>query len=211
VAQSHHALSSAPLVQPLSLQHEFYRKALHLAAVTFPAAYRLGAPRGVLLWVLAVTCATALLIERLRRSNAACARVFERAAGPLMRTGEQREVTGATWLAISCLIAVALLSRQAAIAALWCATAGDPAATLVGRVWTMRRAPHDPGAGRKTPAGSLACASVSFAGTWLLAGYSPLLAAPIAVAAAIAEAIPVRLDDNIRVMAAAGAIAGLLA
>ena len=63
----------------------------------------------------------------------------------------------------------------------------------------------------KTFAGSLACWLASLAGIWLLAGYAPLVAVPIAVAAALAESMPVRIDDNIRVAVAAGAIAQILA
>lgn len=182
-----------------------------MAAAAFPIAYSLGAARGVLVWTLAAASAVALLVEGLRRTNTAFAAAFARTAGPLTRANEQHSLTGATWLALSCLLAVAVLSRQAAIAALWCATAGDPAATIAGCLWTMRRNAHDPRVGRKTAAGAFACASVSFFGVWLLAGYVPALAAVIAAAATAAEAMPVRIDDNIRVMAAAGAIAQLFA
>jgi dolichol kinase len=63
----------------------------------------------------------------------------------------------------------------------------------------------------KTAIGSLGCLTVSFGGVWLLAGYPALSAAMIALAATIVEAWPVQLDDNVRVAAAAGAIAQLLA
>ena len=45
----------------------------------------------------------------------------------------------------------------------------------------------------------------------MLAGYPPLIAVVIALAAAIAESWPVSIDDNIRVATAAGAIAQLFA
>lgn len=192
---------------PLSLQREFVRKALHLAAAVFPVAYAFGLDRGVLLWVLAAASAIALLVEWLRRTNTRFAAVFDQTVGFLTRPDEQQSITGATWLALSCLLAVTLLSRPAAIAALWCATAGDPAATIAGRLWTNRRDPHE---ARKTLAGSFACALVSFAGAWLLAGCIPVSAVAIAATAAAAEAIPVRVDDNIRVIFASGAIAQFL-
>jgi phytol kinase len=206
VAPSHLALSGSPL----SLQREFVRKSLHLAAAVFPVAYSLGVDRAALVWVLAATSIIALLVEWLRRSNMTFAAAFARTAGTLTRPTERESMTGATWLALSCLFAVAVLSRQAAIAALWCATVGDPAATIAGRLWTMRHKARDPQPGRKTVAGSLACASISFAGAWLLGGYVPVLAVAIAAVATIAEGMPVRIDDNIRVIAASGAIAQLL-
>jgi dolichol kinase len=206
VAPSHLTLSPPAL----PLQREFVRKSLHLAAAGFPIAYSAGVARGVLMWVLAGAGTIALLTEALRRTNTRFASAFAQTAGPLMRNGERQSITGATWLALSCLFAVAVLSRQAAIAALWCATAGDPAATITGRLWTIRRKTRDPQIGSKTVAGSLACGSVSFAGTWLLAGYAPALAIVIAAATTVAERIPSRIDDNIRVTVAAGAIAQLL-
>jgi dolichol kinase len=106
---------------------------------------------------------------------------------------------------------VVVLSRSAAIAALWCAAVGDPVATIAGRVWSTSGAAKSGEKGGKTMVGSLACAAASFVGVWMLAGYSPATAAVIAAGAAAAEAMPTRIDDNVRVTSAAGAIAQLLA
>ena len=154
--------------------------------------------------------AIAILTELLRRSSASFATAFDRIFGSLIRPHEKKRITGATWLALSCFVAVAVLSRSAAIAALWCATAGDPAATIIGKLVNHNPQPGDRGGG-KTIAGSLGCVLVSFAGVWMVAGYTPVLAIVIAATAAIAESMPVRIDDNIRVTAAVGAMAQLLA
>jgi dolichol kinase len=151
------------------------------------------------------------LTEAARRVSPAFGRRFDSLFARLMRPHEQRALTGATWLALSCFVAVAVLSRSAAIAALWCATVGDPAATLVGRSWSMVRATPSCGAAGKTIAGTLGCALASFAGVWLLADLTPALAAVVAIAAAMAEAMPLAIDDNVRVAAAAGAVAQLFA
>jgi dolichol kinase len=196
---------------PLSLRHEFLRKGLHLATAGFPVAYSLGASRGALEVALSVTVALALSTEALRHSIPAFGAVFDGMFGTLTRGHEKRSITGATWLVLSCLVAVVALSRGAAIAALWCAAAGDPAATIAGRLWAAARTKRSSDSGRKTFVGSLACALVSFAGVWTLAGYQPALAVVVAVAAAVAEALPQRLDDNIRVAGAAGIVAQFLA
>jgi dolichol kinase len=207
LAPANHALSSPPL----SLRHEFVRKALHLVAAAFPVAYSLGVERIVLVWILAGTSTIALLIEGLRRTNSALGTAFERAFGVLTRQHERQSLTGATWLALSCLVAVLVLPRGAAIAALWCATVGDPAAAIVGRALTQNRENSAAVASRKTLAGSLACAAASFVGVWALAGYPPVVAVTIAVTAAAAEALPSRIDDNVRVVGATAVIARLLA
>jgi dolichol kinase len=154
--------------------------------------------------------AVAVATEFLRRANAPFGAAFDKTFGSLIRANERNRVTGATWLALSCFVAVAVLSRNAAIAALWCATVGDPVATIAGK-WMS--GPTNPGrdGGGKTIAGSLGCAVASFAGVWMVAGYSPQIAIVIAVVAAVAELAPVLIDDNVRVAAAAGAIAQLMA
>jgi dolichol kinase len=195
---------------PLSLRHELLRKTLHLSAAVFPLAYGFGAPRGLIESALGAASALAVSTELLRRSSAPFAGAFDKTFGSLIRAHEKNRVTGATWLVLSCFVAVVVLSRNAAIAALWCATAGDPAATIIGKSVNRIRAPGERGGG-KTIAGSLGCAVVSYAGVWMVAGYAPQLAIVVAATAAIAESMPVRIDDNIRVTAAVGAMAQLLA
>lgn len=196
---------------PLALRHELARKGLHLLTAVLPVGYRLGVPRGVLELILLAAAAIAVVTESVRRTRPARAAAFDRMFGSLTRGHEKRSITGATWLALSCLAAVVFLTRNAAIAALWCATVGDPAATIAGRLWAAARAKHKPETGGKSLVGSLACATASFAGVWLLAGYAPVLAAPVAAAAAAAEAIPIGLDDNVRVAGVAGIVAQFLA
>ncbi len=195
---------------PLSLRQEFIRKALHLAAAVFPVAYALGAPRGVIVIALSVTSAIALLVEWQRRANEKVRTIFDRFFGEIVRPHERRSITGATWLSLACLVAVLVFARNAAIAALWCATVGDPAASLFGK-WVAGRSATAAANVGKTTVGSLGCLIVSFGGVWILAGYPVLSATMIALAATIVEAWPVQLDDNVRVAAAAGAIAQLLA
>ena len=196
--------------QELALRHELIRKSFHLAAAVFPVAYSLGMPQRILVESLSVVATVALATEMLRRTSAPGRAAFDRVFGSLTRGHEKQSVTGATWLALSCLAAAALLSRQAAIAALWCATVGDPVAAIGGRLWSLTKTrAGEPAV--KTLAGSLSCAAASFAGVWMLAGYSPAAAALVAATATAAEAIPVRLDDNVRVTGAAGIVAQLLA
>jgi dolichol kinase len=171
----------------------------------------MGAPRRVLEAVLVLTSALALLIELLRRVDATIDARINRAFGSLMREHEGKSIAGATWLSLSCLGVVLLLSREAAISALWCVTVADPAAAIAGRWWTARRQPHPCTRDGKTIAGTLACGTVSFAGVWMLAGYPPAAAVIIAAAGTVAEAAPWSLDDNLSVAVAAGAAAQLLA
>jgi dolichol kinase len=205
VAPPDNALSTPPL----SLRHEFVRKALHLSTAAITILYALGASRALLAALLALAVAAALFVERARRVNREFGARFDHMVGSLTRDEEKHGLTGATWLALSCFVAVVVLSRGAAIAALWCATVGDPSATIVGRLWAESRPERAPGT--KSLAGSFACFAVSFAGTCVLAGYAPPGAMMVGIAAAVAEALQSRIDDNIRVCAAAGIVAQIFA
>lgn len=199
-----------PPEQP-GLRRELARKALHLTAVSIPVAYDRGVSRETVEAVLAVTSGVALVIEGARRTSVPFGAMFDRGFGALLRQREKTAFTGATWLALSCFGVVLLFSRNAAIAALWCVTVGDPAAAIAGRAWKTAHPPPPGMDGRKSLIGSLACAAASFVGVWVLADYAVSAALIIAFVAATAEGLPVRLDDNIRVAGAAGAIAQLLA
>jgi dolichol kinase len=146
----------------LGLRRELARKALHLTTVVIPVAYDRGASRETVATVLAVASGLALVIEAARRTSMPFGAMFDRRFGALLRQRERTAFTGATWLALSCFGAVLLLSRHAAIAALWCVTVGDPAAAIAGRAW---KTAHPPASGMdsgKSFIGSLACAAASF-------------------------------------------------
>lgn len=184
----------------LALRRELARKALHLLSAGAPVAYAAQAPRAILTWILAAAAAAAIILEVARRRIPPVQRALDRLAGTLFRPHEHAGVTGATWLILALLLAIALLPRPEAIATMWAAAVGDPAATLVGRtIGRVRLRPDG-----KSLEGSLACLATTALGAWLVAG----LAAPAALlagsAAALAEWPRGPLDDNIRITVAAG-------
>jgi dolichol kinase len=201
---------------PRLFRAEAARKALHLTATLFPLAYSAGAPRRTLVVVLGLSLGVAVLIETARRRSSAVGMRFDWVFGSMLRAKERSahgrdgraSITGATWLAVALLVAVTLLERGPAIAAMWCATAGDPAAALVG-VWRSGRRPTAVRS-RKTVAGSLACAAVSFVGAWLLAGFAWPAALALAAVATLAERFSAPLDDNLAIAASVGLAAQLL-
>jgi dolichol kinase len=211
----------------LSLRREVTRKALHVTTAVIPIAYRLGMPRETLAIVLAIGSAAALLIEGARRADARFGAAFDRRCGVLLRHRERTTfsagtmtrsamagatITGATCLLVACCAAVLLVSRHAAIAALWCATVGDPAATLAGVTWKAAHPPEPGMEDRKSLIGSFACGAASFIGVWILAGYAPSAALIVASVAAAAERLAGgRFDDNLLVTGAAAATAQILA
>ena len=190
-----------PVQQP-PLRAEMIRKAIHAAVAVMPVAYAFfWISRSALIVLLLVASGIALAIEFLRRIVPSVHERFNSIFGTLLRPRERHHITGATWLAISCLVAVVLLPRHAAIAAHWCATAGDTAAAVAGR--TLGPA----GGGRKTLVGSAAFLAMAIAGTLYFGGFPPLRALIIALVAMVAERYAGRIDDNLVVAVATGASA----
>jgi dolichol kinase len=128
-------------------------------------------------------------------------RVLDRVAGNLFRPHEHAGVTGATWLILALLVAIAVLPRPEAIATMWAAAVADPVAALVGRSMGRIRL-HPDG---KSLEGSLACLATTALGASLIAGLPAIVALLAGLAAAIAEWPRRPLDDNIRITAVTGA------
>ncbi len=189
-------------VQQTPLRAEMIRKAIHAAVALTPVAYAFSwISHSALIVVLLVASGIALAIEFFRRMVPSIRLRFNSVFGMLLRPRERSHITGATWLALSCLVVVVLLPRQAAIAALWCATAGDTSAAVIGRVIGPA------GGGRKTFVGSAAFFAIAVAGTIYLAAFPPLSAMTIGLIAMVAERYAGRIDDNVVVAVVSGATA----
>ena len=189
-------------VQQTPLRAEMIRKAIHAAVALTPVAYAFSwISHSALIVVLLVASGVALAIEFFRRIIPGIQVRFNSVFGILLRPRERSHITGATWLALSCLAVVMLLPRHAAIAALWCATAADTAAAVVGRIVGPA------GGGQKTFIGSAAFFAIAVAGTIYLAAFPPLGAVMIALIAMVAERYAGRIDDNVVVAVVSGATA----
>ena len=184
----------------LSLRQELARKGLHLLSAAAPVAYALGLPRTVLVWGLAGLFVVALLVEVGRARSERVQTAFHRTAGPVLRPHEHTRWSGATWLLAAFLLSVLLLDRGAAIAALGAVALGDAAAAVVGRLGGR----HLIADSDKSVEGSVACFVATFAGVMLVARLDISTSAVAAICATVAEALPVAVDDNVRVAAAVG-------
>ncbi|MBX3174157.1 MAG: hypothetical protein KF709_07075 [Gemmatimonadaceae bacterium] len=188
------------------LRAELARKAIHLGTAALPVGWAFGwIDTATLRMLLSAALAVAICVElarfRLPRLEAA----FTRAVGGLLRGREQRELTGATWLAAAMCLVVWAVPMRSALVALWAAAVGDASGALVGRsvqAWRGR------GAG-KSLTGTLAVGVATAAGALWLAGLTPAIAAVLGAVAAVAERPRRPLDDNLRV-ALAVALAAML-
>lgn len=131
-----------------------------------------------------------------------------RCLSPLLKTTERHAVTGATYMVLASLVAFLVFDKSVAIAALLFISLGDPVAALVGsRV-------AGPRLGGKSPLGSLAFVIVGLASASVLMAvdileYHWAIAVGAAIAA-LAELVPLPIDDNLTVPLISGAAITLL-
>ncbi|MEX2571314.1 MAG: hypothetical protein WD737_08400 [Gemmatimonadota bacterium] len=118
----------------------------------------------------------------------------------LLRFHERRGVAGATYMAVAYLLAFLLFPRPIAVLAMLYSALGDAAAALIGKRWgnhTTRWGKSWEGAA----AGGLTSISVGM----LMPGVPTSAALVGGIAAATLEFLPLRLNDNLRVVIGGGA------
>jgi dolichol kinase len=202
-------VSDAPSL--ISYSAELKRKALHLGALVIPLGIVvLG--QTVALWLLVPLATVAVTLDVLRLRVPAVHRAINWVFAPIMRPEEQPPfggpivINGATWMCVSAALCAALFPEPVAAAALAMLMVGDGAAAVVGRRFGRTRYPFS----EKSVEGSAA-----FFVTGLLAALPfgmlavPAVALPALAAgagtAAIVEALPLPINDNVRVPLVAGA------
>lgn len=168
-----------------------WRRVLHaLSGVALAEAVVLLPPgRGPVLLVLggALLVLAAGDLARLARPrlNALFFRAFPSLASPR----EARRPASSTWYVLGVFLALALFSRERAVAGILVLALADPTASLVGRRWGRTRLGHG------SVEGSLALFAVAFAVLVPLVG--PVQALVAAAVATAVEPIPWALDDNL--------------
>ena len=182
----------------LKLVREIKRKILHILLSLVPLLFFLLPGRlGVLGLIIATFTIVVFDIIRLRnrRLNA----LFLKHLRRLLRKQERAYPLGATYYVVAAMICVLVFDRTIAIAALAFLVIGDTFAALVGNHFGKPRFQG------KSIEGSLAC----FASCWLVGSLFPLDQVVViagALAATLAEAVPLPVDDNFRIPLLSGLV-----
>lgn len=184
----------------LSYTGEIQRKALHLLALVIPLGMAwLGSPAA--LYIVGGSALVAVGADLLRAYSAPFSEWIRWIFGPLMREEELPEVgTGVTFNGATCvLVGAALLALlfplRVAVPVLTMTMLADAAAALVGRRWGR----HPWGTLSSTVEGS---AAFLVTGATVLMAFGSFGVWPAAAgvgSAALVEALPLRINDNIRV------------
>lgn len=208
------------------MRSEVARKALHLVSLVVPAAM-LVLGREAALWGGGALAALAVSGDVLRARSVPFSRVIDRVFGWMMRDEERPGVpgpvvlNGATWVLVTAFLLALLLPLRVGMPVFMAFMLGDAAAALVGRRFGRIRWPGT----RRTAEGSAAFFAVALAVLLAAPRLALALGAPEAVAApgpgaatlvaaamAVVEALPLRLNDNVRVpLVGALLLAALLA
>lgn len=158
--------------------------------------------------LLATLSGLSLLVETARFRLPNLNRLLVARLRFLLKQTEDRRITGATYIAVSALLAFLIFDKPVAITALFFLSLGDPIAALVGsRVGGYR-------VFGKSPWGSLAFMVVALAVAGVLSGAGVVsfhwaLAAGAGVAAMV-ELVPLMVDDNLTIPLVAGAAMTLM-
>ncbi|MEM8599324.1 MAG: diacylglycerol/polyprenol kinase family protein [Bacteroidota bacterium] len=209
-----------------SYRAELGRKALHIGALLMPLGL-LAVGRPVALWVFVPLAVLALACDVLRTRSAGFHAFIQWVFGGIMRPHEQPGMhgpivfNGATWMMTAMALTTVLYPEPVAAAAMAMLMLGDGAAALIGRRYGRHRWPASPKSVEGSAAFAVTAALVvlplalvplswfAFPGTPLDAVTVPGLTlrqvAVGAVVAAAIEAVPIPLNDNVRVPLIAGA------
>ncbi len=183
----------------IGLWGELGRKGIHLGALVMPIG----------LWIVPIQIARPILVlaflvsaglDMARWSGGRSGHMVTRVIGGVLRPHEAAWFSGASYITAAAALCALLFDRPVAVAALIFIILGDTAAVFVGRRYGRIHI------GRKTVEGSLAFFTVAFLGVlWI--PQLPLHVKVIgALVAAIAEALPQPVDDNLFVPLVAGAV-----
>ena len=190
----------APTIWPRRLFHV-------LAGSSIPVGV-LFLPTGLVEWLLIAASLTTVSTEVLRGLMPGVNEAVVRYV-PFFKASERRQVTGATYMALSATFLFFVFDKEIVVLALLFLAVGDPLAALVG----VRD--HRARLFGKSLAGTGAFAAAAL-GVGVIVSVHPDVPlawwiAPGAAAAAAAEFVPLPVDDNVTVPIAAAAVMGALA
>lgn len=205
------AVASAPVIavtrRTAKMKRELARKSFHMSSTLVPLAVWL-LPRGVGLALLLPAAVVALTVDVARLRVRGFRYHFFRLTRTMLRHHERHGLTGGTWMAVSYAVALLVLPKPVAVAAMLFNGLGDAAAALVGKRFGRHRTAWGK-SWEGFAAGVVTNLIVGLSISAIAPALSPAGAVLGAVAAASLEFAPLPLDDNVRITLGGGLLAWL--
>lgn len=182
------------------LKYELYRKSIHLSSSVIPLSY-FYIERDTEIILLSVMFITALAIDVARINSAGFRSLYDNFLGKILRHHETdkggNSFTGGTYIVLAFLMCAILFPKQVAIASMLVVVFADSMAAIAGIHLGRIRI----GIG-KTLEGSVAFLAAGIAIVLLMAeltteGMNIIAGIAAVFVTAVAELIPVKIDDNI--------------
>ena len=181
------------------MRREAYRKLLHVASILIPLLVWM-LPRSAAIAFLFATVLLALLTEWSRARVRWVRYHFLRRTRTLLRAHERRRWAGATFMAVSYLLALLVFPKPIAVAAMLFNGLGDAAAALVGKRFGRHRLRSG-----KSWEGAGAALAVTLGIGLLMPGIPVAGAVAGALAATMLELAALPPDDNLWITLGGGA------
>ncbi|NTU57548.1 MAG: phosphatidate cytidylyltransferase [Chlorobiaceae bacterium] len=210
MAQSYKTAKVEPDPNRLAFRFEVARKAIHLSSLLIPLIYwHIGRKQALL--ILAPVTAGFLLVDVFKNFIPSLSQWYHDTFASMLRhhelNKERLHLNGATWITLSAFALIAFFPKTIAVAAFAMVSVSDTVAALVGKKFGRHRY------GEKSMEGSAAFLVSAFIIVSMVPGLLLPIAAAMAVAGTLAEAIDIRIagfkiDDNLTVPLA-GALVGV--
>jgi dolichol kinase len=179
---------------------EILRKIVHLATLIIPVGYALTSKETAISFLVPFFIAL-LVVDLLRHFHSGMASLFEKYFfGRVLREEEKSAFMGSTYFIFSTILSILVFPKPIAIASLFILILSDTAAALIGK-WIGRVKIFG-----KTLEGSMAFLTTSLLIVWIYPHLGRFAGSLAALGATIVEILPIRINDNLSIPLAAGAI-----
>lgn len=180
--------------------HELVRKAIHLTSAAIPLLYWFILDREIMLKGVIFLSMGFLTVEYLRLSFPTAKGLFLKVFGAAIRDHEQKNLTGATYVFTGAVLTIFLFPKQIAVPSLLILSISDTVAALVGIPFGKHKFLA------KSMEGSFSFFVSSILILFYFSPESIVLNVLVAAILTIAEAFPMKLDDNFLIPLLSGSL-----